>query len=203
MLGMTPQSSTPTSFVHAAPRRDIDTIVIHCSATHSGQPLGNGTLGSAAAVIDRWHAARGFARAPAAVQRYNPACPHVGYHFVIDTDGRCDMGRALAEVGAHAAGHNARSIGICLVGGLERDALYTLAQWATLRELVGSLVDDQLITRIVGHRDLSPDANKDGVIDRRDWLKTCPGFDVAQWLTADMLPSPKHQLGATQGGAHA
>jgi N-acetylmuramoyl-L-alanine amidase len=195
MPGMVNTTPTPTSPV--APRA-IDTIVIHCSATHSGQRIGNGTSGSAAAVIDRWHAARGFARQPDAVLRYNPTLKSIGYHFVIDVDGRCDIGRSVQEVGAHAAGNNAHSIGICLVGGLERDALYTLEQWATLADLVRSLKTPS-ITRIVGHRDLSPDANHDGVIDSRDWLKTCPGFDVREWLVGGMTPLAKHVFA---GGSH-
>lgn len=192
MQGMSQNTSPPSlSSLRVTPRA-IDTIVIHCSATHSGQPLGNSKYGSAAAVIDRWHAARGFARQPDAVTRFNPLLKSIGYHFVIDTDGRCDMGRAVAEVGAHAAGHNAHSIGICMVGGLERDASYTQQQWATLADLVRSLVKAHTVRLIVGHRDLSPDANSDGVIDSRDWLKTCPGFDVAEWLSHDMQPLAKH-----------
>lgn len=188
MLGMPQNTSTPTA---STASRQVDTIVIHCSATHSGQPLGNGKFGSAAAVIDRWHAARGFARQPDAVRRYNPALRCIGYHFVIDTDGRCDIGRSVAEIGAHASGNNAHSIGICLVGGLETEAQYTLSQWAALHDLVRSLNKPE-IKRIVGHRDLSPDANSDGRIDSRDWLKTCPGFDVAEWLSNGMRPLAKH-----------
>jgi N-acetyl-anhydromuramyl-L-alanine amidase AmpD len=190
MQGMTQTSATPTSTSPVA-QRAIDTIVIHCSATHSGQPLGNGTYGSAAAVIDRWHASRGFARQSVDVQRYNPSLKSIGYHFVIDVDGTCEIGRSIQEVGAHAAGNNARSIGICMVGGIERDGLYTLAQWGTLRDLVRSLKTPQ-IKRVVGHRDLSPDANGDGIINSRDWLKTCPGFDVQEWVAADMRPLAKH-----------
>ena len=195
MPGMVNTTPTPTSPVA---RRAIDTIVINCSATHSGQPLGNGTYGSAAAVIDRWHASRGFARQSADVQRYNPSLKSIGYHFVIDVDGTCEIGRSIQEVGAHAAGNNAHSIGICIVGGLERDALYTPEQWAMLADLVRSLKTPS-ISRIVGHRDLSPDANNDGVIDSRDWLKTCPGFDVREWLAAGMKPLAKHVFA---GGNH-
>lgn len=199
MPGMTKSDpNTAATTAQSAPRqvagaaRRIDHIVIHCSATYNGQPLGNGTAQSAARVIDRWHAARGFCRAPAACQRYNPTLPSIGYHFVIDIDGRCDMGRAQSEVGAHAAGNNATSIGICMVGGLEAVGRYTRAQWETLRDLVESLLTQHPNAELVGHRDLSPDANHDGVIDRRDWLKTCPGFDVQRWASFGMVPAAEH-----------
>ena len=46
--------------------------------------------------------------------------------------------------------------------------------------------------RICGHRDLSPDINGDGTIEPNEWLKTCPGFTVADWLAGDMAPLAGH-----------
>ena len=40
--------------------------------------------------------------------------------------------------------------------------------------------------RVVGHRDLSPDQNANGIVESFEWLKTCPGFDVAAWLESGM-----------------
>ncbi|WP_218565127.1 MULTISPECIES: hypothetical protein [unclassified Pseudomonas] len=37
--------------------------------------------------------------------------------------------------------------------------------------------------RILGHRDLSPDLNNDGKITPIEFIKACPSFDVATWLT--------------------
>ena len=31
---------------------------------------------------------------------------------------------------------------------------------------------------VVGHRDLSPDLNNDGIINPNEWTKYCPGFDA-------------------------
>ena len=47
--------------------KKIDTIIIHCSATHAGQDI-------KAKDIDRMHRARGFSQ--------------IGYNYVIDLDGR-------------------------------------------------------------------------------------------------------------------
>lgn len=185
--------------------RTISLIVLHCSATPSGLWLGGrpslaGYVG-ASRTIDQWHAKRGFKRQPAWVARHMPGLKHIGYHYVVDLDGKLWQGRNLVEVGAHAAGHNANSVGICLVGGVELDAQYTLAQWATLAELVMRLATHLAVplqhaqgggTGVCGHRDLSPDANSDGRITRADWLKTCPGFDVAAWLAAGLTPTERN-----------
>ena len=190
--------------------RTISLIVVHCSATLSGQWLpGTGPSlpvtqrRTAAGVIDSWHAARGFKRLQAAVTSFNARLPHIGYHYVIDVDGYVWTGRDLCEIGAHVQGHNANSVGICMVGGAEADAGYTPEQWdalAALVTLLGERLQVPLVKRsgiraskgVCGHRDLSPDTNGDGVITQREWLKTCPGFDVGTWLGRGMRPLPQH-----------
>lgn len=169
--------------------RPIDTIVIHCSATANGVPL-TADGSTPVETIDRWHRVRGFKRSYDARVRFNPNLTSIGYHYVIYTSGALATGRSLDEVGAHVAGHNARSIGICCVG---TDA-YTLAQWATLRAVVEGLMKSFPGVRVVGHRDLSPDLNGDGTIEPSEWTKTCPGFDVAAWLAGDTVPLANHLL---------
>lgn len=204
-----------TTSLHLPPPalRLIDLLVIHCSATPSGRPLSQGVPGtpgfiSCAQVIDGWHAARGFARSFQARRALNTELVAIGYHFVLDLDGTIYSGRAVSEVGAHAQGNNAASIGICMIGGAERDGRYTSAQWRALAYLVRELTDTYAIqlklpTRngdavsggVCGHRDLSPDANGDGQVTSIEWLKTCPGFDVGAWLAAGLTPAAKNVLG--------
>ncbi|MDO9093393.1 MAG: N-acetylmuramoyl-L-alanine amidase [Rubrivivax sp.] len=185
--------------------RTINLIVLHCSATPSGQWVGGHVPGRAGYTspsrsIDLWHARRGFKRQPAWVARHMPLLKSIGYHYVVDLDGRLWQGRHLVEAGAHAVGHNADSVGICLVGGAELDAQYTAAQWATLQDLVLQLCNHLSVpmrpfmngSGVCGHRDLSPDADGDGRINRTDWLKTCPGFDVSAWLAAGLKPADRH-----------
>lgn len=157
--------------------RNISLIVIHCSASPQGQHV---TVYD----IDRWHAERGFKRQEAAAAAFNPALKHIGYHFVVDLKGDVFTGRGLDEIGAHVAGSNANSIGICMVGMNK----FTPAQWAALRKLVIDLHAAYPNARICGHRDLSPDLNGDGQITRNEWLKDCPTFDVKTWLLAGMQP---------------
>mgnify|MGYP002569076850 CR=1 FL=1 len=80
--------------------RKINLIVIHCSATRAGQNI-------TAADIDCWHRARGFWS--------------IGYHYVIRLDGTIEPGRDVTLDGAHCMGWNQRSIGICYVGGLDKE----------------------------------------------------------------------------------
>lgn len=161
----------------------ITEIIIHCSATPNGKVF-------TAEDIDRWHAERGFRRDPSACKL--SLYKHIGYHFVIDLEGHIEPCRNLDESGAHCLGHNTNSIGICLIG-TDR---YTPEQWQTLACLIGYLqkMNHFHLQRIIGHRDTSPDKNRDGKIDKSDWLKTCPGFNVSHWLAAGMEPDKAHIL---------
>jgi N-acetylmuramoyl-L-alanine amidase len=118
--------------------RNINLIIIHCSATKEGQ---NFHLKD----IDRWHREKGYKK--------------VGYHYVIDLDGTVEKGRDESEIGAHCQGKNKNSIGICYVGGLDingkpkdtRTKEQKEALWNLLREL---LVKYPKAT-IHGHRDFA------------------------------------------------
>lgn len=208
--------------------RSIDLVVIHCAATASGKPLRQGTPGTpgylnAPQVIDAWHAARQFKRRPEAVRAFSSKLPSIGYHYVIDLSGEVWSGRGLNEIGAHAAEFNARSVGICLVGGIEREAKYTAAQWKSLSHVVAMLLSDygipcaapkrvpdkavklgyRMVGGVCGHRDLSPDGDGDGMVEPFEWTKTCPGFDVRAWLARGMQPEAAQIFEAQAGEAQA
>jgi len=88
----------------------------------------------------------------------------VGYHRHIRRDGRIERGRDIDEPGAHAYGHNEDSIGISIAG---TGPDFTRHQWATLEQIVMSLVRKYGIERVIGHRDVGD--------------TKCPGFDVQLW----------------------
>lgn len=175
--------------------RDIKSIVIHCSATKNGDSLfrtspgGAGTI-SPIKVIDGWHKQRQFRRQEEWRKKFNPELESVGYHYVIYLNGAVANGRHLDEVGAHVAGANSRSIGICMVGTDK----YTDKQWASLRSLVAMLKARHPTANVCGHRDYSPDKNGNGIVEPWEWVKTCPGFDVATWLSGDLQPLRAHLL---------
>lgn len=126
-------------------------IVVHCSATPPGMDIG-------ANEIRRWHLARGW--------------DDIGYHHVIRRSGHIEPGRPEHLPGAHAYGHNPRSIGVCLIGGTDRDGRpdsnFTRHQFAALCRLTDDLKRRYPAARALGHRDVS--------------RKACPGFDVAAFL---------------------
>jgi len=107
----------------------------------------------------------------------------IGYHFVIYLDGSIHEGRPLEKMGAHCKGFNADSIGISYVGGTDKNGkpkdTRTDAQKKALIELVTILKKEYLTAEIKGHRDYSPDLNKDGKIERWEWIKACPCFEVS------------------------
>lgn len=128
--------------------RRIDEIIIHCSATPEGRDV-------TAADIDRWHRQRGF------------DC--IGYHFVVRLNGRIEFGRPLEKAGAHVKGHNAHSIGIVYIGGIDSNGQYadtrTPEQHESLAILLKFLVRAfTSIKAIHGHRDYA--------------AKACPCFDA-------------------------
>ncbi|WP_298667999.1 N-acetylmuramoyl-L-alanine amidase [uncultured Haemophilus sp.] len=173
----------------------INKIVIHCSATQNGKSLRTSKQ-TAAERIDDWHKARGYQRTEWRVKQFNPHLKHIGYHFVIDTDGTVETGRAVGEIGAHVKGHNTGSVGICLVGGItaqgKNHGEYTEKQWQVLHKLLRELEAIYPSARICGHRDLSPDTNKNGKVDKWEWLKDCPCFDVWSWLDSEEVVNVDH-----------
>ena len=145
--------------------RKIDLIVIHCSATRADRCYTEYDL-----TTD--HLRRGFSGA--------------GYHYYIRKDGAIKTLRPLEKPGAHAKGHNESSIGICYEGGLDCQGrpsdTRTDFQKHSLRVLVMVLLKDYPGSRVVGHRDLSPDRNRNGEIEPEEWVKECPCFNAASIL---------------------
>lgn len=139
---------------------DIHLIVVHCSASPNGKPF-------KAADIHQWHLELGFTG--------------IGYHKVIRIDGSVENGRPEYWIGAHAEPHNQGSLGICLIGTDQ----FSTEQLNTLETLLKSYrATYGSSLQIKGHRDLSPDLDGNGIIERNEWIKTCPGFDVADFLKA-------------------
>lgn len=128
--------------------------VIHCAATKPNQNVG-------ATEIRDWHLQKGWV--------------DIGYHFIIKRDGTIEFGRPIYAVGAHAYMHNSRSIGVCLVGGVDKNNQpqdnFTDAQWDAL----------DLVTAVIEY--LYPGINWDGHRElRHNHNRACPSFEVEHWL---------------------
>lgn len=166
-------SKTPYTIQHRGivlkkSKRRIDYIAVHCTASPEGQAL---TVDQ----IRKQHRKQGWS--------------DIGYHYVIDLQGRVFLGRDVDLSGAHVSGYNANSIGVVYVGGLECDPrkkydqlkakdTRTDAQKASLLSLLIDLRKLYPYAKIQGHRDFSPDKNHDGVISADEFIKDCPSFDA-------------------------
>lgn len=130
------------------PMRPVTLLIIHCTATPAGREVSR-------AEVDRWHRERGW--------------DGIGYHYLIHLDGSIEQGRPEERVGAHCKGYNAHSIGICYVGGLDKQGhptdTRTNAQRHALRQLLLALRQRYPHAAIRGHRDFNPH-------------KACPCFDA-------------------------
>lgn len=129
-------------------KRDIKEIIVHCSATPEGKDF---TVED----IRRWHLQRGFS--------------DIGYHYVIYRDGSEHIGRNESISGAHCTGHNTISIGICYIGGMDKDNknpkdTRTPEQKEALLKLLKNLKVKYPKATIHGHKEF---ANK-----------ACPSFDA-------------------------
>ena len=132
--------------------RKIDKIIVHCSGTSEFQDFDITN-------IKDWHVnGNGWS--------------DVGYHFIIKLDGTIQDGRPLKKIGAHCFRKNRSSIGICYIGGMNRD----MTEWEDTRAekqkeslllLINDLKERFPNTIVYGHKDFT---NK----------KLCPSFDAKE-----------------------
>ena len=127
--------------------RKLTRIILHCSATEEGKKY-------YLEDIKRWHMdGNGWI--------------DVGYHFVIELDGKLRQGRDLDVCGSHTRYHNSSTIGVCYIGGLKNGEpidTMTSMQELTWLELVRSLRVVFGNLSVHGHNEYSD--------------KACPSFDV-------------------------
>lgn len=88
---------------------------------------------------ESWEAAVAHARGAQRLHKNIRGWKEIGYHYIIDWEGRILEGRPLDRLGAHVEKHNTGSIGIVLLGDLTRQRL-TVKQSAALRGLLKDLM---------------------------------------------------------------
>lgn len=128
-------------------------LTIHCAATPEGRDV-------KAATVSQWDIAK-FGQ--------------VSYHHVIELDGTTVRTLRDDQRGAHTGGANTGNIGVCYIGGVDRQNKHpkdtrTEAQKAALRVIVAEYKARFPNIVVRGHRDWP------GV------AKACPSFDVATQL---------------------
>lgn len=149
------------SKVQFNPRSRTDAIFVHCSATKPEMDIGVET-------IRMWHKQQGWL--------------DVGYHFIIKRDGTVEEGRQVNVVGSHVKDWNSRSVGVCLVGGIDAngrfEANFTPAQMNSLRNKLDDLKVLYPQAEIKAHHDVAP--------------KACPSFNLQRWLSTNELVTSDH-----------
>jgi len=129
--------------------RDINEIIVHCSATFPEQVV---TVSD----LDRWHKQKGY--------------KSIGYHYVVYLDGTVHTGRPVEQEGAHCKNHNAHSIGVCYIGGWDKEGQpcdsRTEKQKVVMRHLIACLKAQYPGAVVYGHSDFA--------------AKACPCFNAKQ-----------------------
>lgn len=140
--------------------RTIKYIVIHCTAGPQDQ--------STESIKNYWKNSLGW--------------KNVGYHILVSKDGTYERLAPDETITNGVAGFNSNSIHISYKGGVDSkgNALdnRTEAQKKTLLTLVKTFKTKYPNAKVQGHRDFSPDKNKNGKIDPWEYIKMCPSFDA-------------------------
>lgn len=107
---------------------------------------------------------------------------HSGYHYAVMPSGRIEQMLPEEEVSNGVQGYNSTSINVAYIGGIDGNGKAvdnrTEEQKKSLISLLKSLRERYPKAKIMGHRDISPDKNGNGIIDPWERIKECPCFDA-------------------------
>ena len=110
-------------------RKSTDFLIIHCAATKPSMDIGLNE-------IRKWHLDLGWR--------------DVGYHYIVRRNGEVELGRRHDDTGAHAAGYNHKTIGVCMVGGMADDnsaeKYFTDKQWTAVKDLL-NLIEQSIVVQ--------------------------------------------------------
>ncbi len=140
--------------------RNIEYIAIHCTA-------GYGTIDS---IKKYW--------------KDTLKWKTVGYHIIVDLDGNLNHLLPFDNISNGVEGFNSKTINISYIGGVLRDDYTkasdtrTEAQKEGLKKAILEAKKYAPNAKVQGHRDFSPDKNKNGIIDSWERIKECPCFNA-------------------------
>lgn len=118
-----------------------------------------------------------------------------GYHRLIDVDGTTHNLHPFASTSNGVLGFNEQTINVCYIGGVENIGTEKSPIWKAkdtrteaqkaaikicIKEAQHWLEQNKNTNKIIiqGHRDFSPDLNKNGIIESWERIKECPSFDA-------------------------
>lgn len=141
--------------------RNIKYIAVHCTASHQSMTIEG---------LKQEFRRKGWV---------NP-----GYHYVVLPDGKITQLLDEDKISNGVKGFNSVLINVAYIGGIDRIGKptdnRTDEQKASLRSLLKMLHKKYPTAVIQGHRDFSPDLNKDGKITPNEWMKACPCFNAKE-----------------------
>lgn len=137
-------------------------ITVHHTAILTGSDSSSNGRAAEMRMIQRSH-----------LNKRNPRWGDVGYHYLIDPEGRVYEGRRLAWRGAHVKGLNDHKIGVCLMGNFE----ITNPAAASLKSLE-RLLDD------LRKRNNIPRSNVSHHTAVASAYTECPGRNLIGWVQA-------------------
>lgn len=139
--------------------RKIEYIAIHCTAGSQEQTVDD---------LKRIFKQRGW---------INP-----GYHYVICPNGKVENLLPIEQISNGVKGYNSKTINIAYIGGIDNKGKgvdnRTLAQKESMFNILVTLKGIFPNAIIQGHRDFSPDLNRNGKIESNEWIKLCPCFNA-------------------------
>lgn len=109
-----------------------------------------------------------------------------GYHWVIFPNGKIVQMLAEELIANGVKDYNSHSIHVAWVGGIKYDDNKKIMSYdnrtpnqkQSLFDLLTKLKLRYRDAQIMGHRDISPDLNHNGVIDPWERIKDCPCFEA-------------------------
>lgn len=141
--------------------REIKRIFIHCTAGSQKQTIED---------LKREFKNKGWA---------SP-----GYHLVVMPDGKIERLLPDDKVSNGVQGYNSTAINIAYIGGIDAKGKgidnRTPEQKDALKKLVSEYRAKYPKAEVLGHRDISPDTNGNGIVDPWERIKECPCFDAME-----------------------
>lgn len=107
-----------------------------------------------------------------------------GYHYVVAADGKVTQMLLDEKISNGVKGFNSISINVAYIGGIDSNGKpidnRSAEQKKSLRILLKMLHKKYPNAIIQGHRDFSPDLNKNDKIEPFEYIKACPCFNAKE-----------------------